>query len=260
MKDIIAGGKYVIEGFKLVTKPGIRLYVILPFLFNLFLFAGVIIYGAGQLGNLIDWLSAQWAWLDWISWLLWPLFLIIILTTVFFCFSILANLVAAPFNGFLAESVEAFLTGEKPGNATKLSELPGEIFQAVRAEFKKFLYFLIRAVPLLILFAIPLVNALAPVLWFLFGAWMMALEYLDYPMGNHAMLFPEIRRQLRTKPALSLGFGMVVMVLTMVPVVNFIVMPVAVAGATRLWVERIKTGGPAKNGPATGKEGLSGTS
>jgi CysZ protein len=54
------------------------------------------------------------------------------------------------------------------------------------------------------------------------------------------MLFPDIRRELLQRRALSLGFGTGILFLTMIPVVNFVAMPVGVAGATRLYVERFR--------------------
>ena len=55
--------------------------------------------------------------------------------------------------------------------------------------------------PLLLLQFVPLLNVVAPVLLFLFGAWMFALEYLDYPMGNHGALFREVRAARRASGA-----------------------------------------------------------
>ena len=79
-------------------------------------------------------------------------------------------------------------------------------------------------------------------LWVLLGAWMMALEYLEYPLNNHGRLFPEVRALLRQRRGLALGFGGAVLLLTLIPVLNFVAMPVAVAGATRLCVERLRPG------------------
>lgn len=236
VNDFYTGVKYLIAGFTLISKPGVRFYVLVPLLINTLLFTGVIIYGANQLGDLIDWLSSLWSWTEWFSWLLWPLFLIITLSVVFFCFSILANLVSAPFNGFLAEAVEASLTGKK-NNHRSLTGLARDIIDAIKSEATKFIYFIVRAIPLLLLLLIPI---LGPVIWFLFGAWMMALEYMDFPMANNGMLFPQIRQTLTSRRKLALGFGVAVMSLTLVPVINFIAMPVAVAGATKLWAEQIK--------------------
>lgn len=77
-------------------------------------------------------------------------------------------------------------------------------------------------------------------LWFLYTAWMLTLEYSDYPMGNHGLEFREMRARLRRKRVLGLGFGATTAGLTLVPVVNFIVMPSAVAGATALWVDELR--------------------
>lgn len=237
MTQLKTGFTYLISGFNLIFKPGIRLYVAIPLLINTILFAGVIIYGASSLNDLINGLSAQWQWFEWLKWLLWPLFVIIALTIVFFCFSIIANLIGAPFNGFLAEAVERSLTGKEISSLASSQSLPKEIITAFKSEFHKLLYFMLRAIPLLILFVIPMVNVAAPIIWFLFSAWMLSIEYIDYPMANHNIAFADQRKKLSANKQLAFGFGIGVMLLTMIPVINFLVMPVAVAGATRMFIE-----------------------
>ena len=226
------------SGFSLVTRPGIRLYVLIPMLINALLFAAVITWGAHLLSDFIN--TTLTGWLEWLRWLLWPLFIVISLTIIFFCFSILANLIAAPFNGFLAEAAEVQLTGSTLSDTGNLKQLPAEIVNAVKSEFKKFTYFIIRAVPLLLLFIIPIVQIAAPFLWFIFGAWMLALEYMDFPMGNHGILFSEQRKSLQEKRKIIFGFGVGALILTLIPVANFVAIPVIVCGATKMWVERIK--------------------
>ena len=238
MTGLLTGFKYAFSGFSLLVKPGIRLFVLLPLLINTLLFTAVITYGAGLLGDFIN--SSLTGWMEWLRWLLWPLFAIISLTVVFFCFSIIGNLIAAPFNGFLAERVETYLTGTPPGGDGGPVRIFQEIKNAVISESRKFLYFAVRAILLISLFFFPFVNFAAPFLWFIFGAWMLALEYLDFPMGNHGILFPELRTRARSNRPLAYGFGLGVMVLTLLPVINFIAIPVAVCSATKLWVEKLK--------------------
>ncbi len=236
---ILSGGSSLIRGFTLITRPGIRPYVIVPLLINMLLFAAVITLGAHWLGALID--SFLPDWLSWLSWLLWPLFAIISLGLVFFSFSIVANLIGAPFNGMLAAAVEKHLTGQPPASP------PGPFLEQVRdallSELRKLLYFLKWAVPVLLLFLIPGLQMVAPLLWFLFGAWMLAIEYADYPMGNQGLDFPAQRRILASHRPASFGFGASAMLLTLLPVLNFIAMPVAVAGATAWWVEHLRNSG-----------------
>lgn len=239
MSDFISGFRYSFSGFGLISKPGIRLYVIVPLLINTFLFVFAIIYGANMTADFIKGLTEQWAWLEWISWLVWPLFFIIVMAVVFFCFAIAANLLAAPFNGFLSAAVERSLekTPEaQPGNTGFFSEIIG----ALRSEAVKSVYFLLRAVPLLLLFIIPVLQIAAPWLWLFFGAWMLSLEYLEYPLGNQGKSFSEVRKQLSSDHKTVLGFGTGVILLTMVPVINFIAMPVAVSSATKLYLDKFR--------------------
>lgn len=233
---LLSGGSSLIRGFALITRPGIRPYVIIPLLINMLLFAAVITLGAHWLGDLID--SFLPSWLSWLSWLLWPLFAIIALGLVFFSFSIVANLIGAPFNGMLAAAVEKHLTGHPPTNPP--GRFLDELRSALMSELRKLLYFLKWALPILLLFLIPGLQMVAPLLWFLFGAWMLAIEYADYPMGNQGLDFPAQRRILASQRPASFGFGASAMLLTLIPVLNFIAMPVAVAGATAWWVEQLR--------------------
>lgn len=96
--------------------------------------------------------------------------------------------------------------------------------------------------PLLILFLIPVAQLAAPLLWLMFGAWFLALEYLDYPMGNHGLDFKQQLTQLRSMRLTTLGFGAALVVLMLIPGLNLVAMPAAVAGSTILWCERDKLG------------------
>jgi len=103
----------------------------------------------------------------------------------------------------------------------------------------KLIYLALWSIPLLIRGVIPLVNVAAPFVVFAFGAWMFSLEYIDYPMGNHGKFFKDVKRSLQQKRPMALGFGFVVAVFSIIPVINLVVMPIAVAGATALYVDHI---------------------
>jgi len=244
MQPVLLGLRYAFAGFNLIGRPGIRQYVLVPLAINMVLFAAAIVWGMGSVGDFIRWLSRQWEWLEWIAWLLWPLFVVIALILIFFSFSIIANLLGSPFNGFLAAAVERTLAGTGPALRGEAGGFIGEMRAAVSSESRKFLYFAARALPLSLLFAIPLINIAAAPVWFLFGAWMLALEYLEYPLGNRGLLFPEVRAQVSGNRRLALGFGIGVLCLTLIPVLNFLAMPVAVAGGTKLVVERFPAAAP----------------
>lgn len=245
MSNPFAGAIYFLQGLRLLFQPGLRRYVIIPLSINALLFAGLIWLGANQFEALLQWLMPELPeWLQWLEWLFWTLFALSILLILFFGFSLLANVVAAPFNDLLAEAVERHLTGAQPGGNINgnggWKKLLQNFLPSMLDEVRKLLYFLAWSIPFLLLFLIPVVNITAPFLWLGFSAWMLATEYCDYPMGNHGLLAAEQRRRLGSKRLLSLGFGLVVSLATMTPLLNFLVMPAAVAGATILWVKQLR--------------------
>ncbi len=250
-----SGALYLIRGLKLILRPGIRRYVVMPLAINVVVFSLLIGAGASWFHSFVtSLLPGLPAWLDWLVWPIWVVFVFAILLVLFFTFSLVANLIAAPFNSLLAEAVERELRGEDPLSGTSLWQLLRETPAIIFSQLMKMSYTLLRAVPLLILFIIPGINIIAPFLWLIFGAWMLALEYLDYPMGNHGLLFPQQRRRARKHRWLVLGFGGATTALTMIPIVNFLVMPAAVAGATSLWVEQFGDNNSPDNAAKTTKQ------
>ena len=237
MNDLVNGFGYLREGLRLMRTPGLRRYVAVPLLVSTVLFSAAIYAGVHWLEVLLTWLTGYLpSWLEWLRYLLWPLFVLTAVLLVFYTFSLLTNLVAAPFNGLLAEAVEKHLTGQPLEEVGGWKELLKDIIPSLLSELRKLLYFVLRAIPLGLLFLIPGINLAAPFLWGLFSAWMLAIEYADYPMGNHMLRFPEQRKRLRGRHMLSLGFGGGSLLMTMIPVVNFFAMPASVAGATAMWV------------------------
>ncbi len=235
MKDAVAGAGYLLQGFSLLRTRGIRRFVVAPLLINVLLFGGLIWWAYGWVGDASVYLGNLLPeWLQWLQYIVLPVFLLTVLVIMFFSFSILANLLAAPFNGLLAEAVECHLTGRTLDSGWR--QVLADVVPSLWSELRKLLYFALRALPLLVLMLVPVVNVAASLLWLLFGAWMMTVQYIDYPMANHRLFFVEQRSRLRQRPLLAWSFGGAVMLCTMVPLVNFFVMPAAVAGATAIWV------------------------
>ncbi len=129
------------------------------------------------------------------------------------------------------------LTGHKPSDTTPLLK---SIVPSILSELRKIFYFLLRVIPLLILSVIPGINVAAPVLWILFNAWFLALEYGDFPMGNHGIRFADQHKRLKSQRMTSMSFGGGATLLMMIPGLNFLAMPAAVAGATAMWCDRLK--------------------
>ena len=211
----------------------------MPLLINLVLFSSAFYYLYLQLEDLFayinDFIPAM---LSWLNFILWPLAIIVVLVVFSFLFSSVANWIAAPFNGLLAEKVECHLTGQPAPEGT-MADIIKDIPRTLSREWIKLKYYLPKAIGCLVLFLIPVVGqTVAPVLWFLFSAWMMAIQYCDYPFDNHKVGFNEMKSQLQQDRSSSLSFGFMVTIFSMIPIVNLVVMPVAICGATALYVDR----------------------
>ena len=236
------GLTYFFSGFKLIFYCGIKRFVLIPLIINISIFAFGFWFGMAWFDRFLEKMLPTW--LSWAEFILWPIFALSYFLIVFYLFALLANIIAAPFNGLLAEKVERRLRGNTAQqNQSTIKQLLKDLPRTVGSEINKLFYFLLRSIPLLVLFLIPGVNVVAPIAWFLFSAWMLSLEYLDYPLGNHGVLFKQTRELAKQNRARCLSFGAIVSAFTMIPVLNFIVMPVAVAGATALYVDSMSSTG-----------------
>src|SRR5690606_25468826 len=237
MSPVLSGPHYLRHGLRLVVSPGLRLFVLLPLLVNLLLFAALIGLAVRQFGQWVDYFMPSLPdWLAFLEYLLWPLFVALVLLIVFFTFTLLANLIAAPFNGFLAEKVEVVERGEDPFPAFSWGELLAMVPRTLGRELRKLAYFLPRALALLILSLIPGLNLVAAPLWLLFGIWMMAVQYIDYPADNNKVSWQDMLAWLRARRWQSLSFGGIAYAALLIPGLNILMMPAAVAGATVFWV------------------------
>ena len=234
---VLTGPQYLGQGLKLILSPGLRLFVLLPLTINLLLFIGLIFLAMQQFSGWVDtFMPSLPTWLSFLEYVLWPLFVVLVLLMVFFTFTLLANIIAAPFNGFLSEKVEVVVRGQDDFPPFSGAELMAMVPRTLGREMRKLGYFLPRAIALLILSFIPVLNILAAPLWLLFGVWMMAIQYIDYPADNNKMSWDDMLAWLREKRWQSLSFGGITYLALLVPGLNIVMMPAAVAGATLFWV------------------------
>jgi len=234
------GIAYVFQGFSLITQKGIRPFVLIPLLVNIGVFSLAIYLAKSQfdalMAKMLAWLPS---WLSWVEWLLWPIFAVLILLAVFYSFTIIANLIASPFNALLAERVEQKLNGQTITEESGMRTLLKNSGKAVASEVSKVLYSLKWLPLLLIITVIPGINIIAPFAWAVYGAWMLSLQYTDFAMGNHQLFVKDELPLLRQNRSVALGFGGILTLLMMIPIVNFFVMPVGVAAGAAFWVDRL---------------------
>lgn len=234
----LSGSGYFIKGFELIRVKGIRRFVFIPLTINLVLFSIAFYFMFMQLDHYMTLLD-NWLWngLKWLSTLIWPFLVITVLVLFSFLFSTIANWIAAPFNGLLSEKIEERLTGHQISSGS-MFDIVKDLPRTFKREWRKLAYYLPRSIGFFILML--LLPIIGQIIWFLFTAWMMAIQYKDYPFDNHKVPFDQMRENLQLHKGLSYSFGITVAIFAMIPIVNLVVMPVAICGATALWVDNYR--------------------
>lgn len=242
--NLATGMFYFSEGLKLIWKPQLRAYLLVPLVINCILFfvltSALVHYVSGfwegMLGSLPSWLS----WLKPLAWIAKILLAILLLIVYGYSFNMITNIIAAPFYGILSSKVEEMLTGEAPPEEPLAAMIP----RVIAREFTKLFYFLSRGIAItvvmILIATIPLLQLLSPLIGLAWSAWSMAIQYADYAADNNQKNFKTLRNCLWKKSFSSCGFGGVVMLCSVIPLVNIFAMPAAVAGGTLFWLRELK--------------------
>lgn len=239
--DLGLGFHYFIYGWRLMLQRRLMPFVLIPVAINAVLMIALLWFFISHIAGWADWIvSFMPSWLDWLTMILVPLAVLSLIMLFYFTFTTITNFIAAPFNALLAEKVELQLTGEQLNNMT-MAEMLKDVPRMLKREWQKMAYSIPRFIALFLLSFVPVVGqTVVPVLTFVFGAWLLAIQYCDYPFDNHKISFKRMRNALGQRKILNFTFGTFVSIFTALPFVNLVVMPVAVCGATAMWVEEYR--------------------
>jgi CysZ protein len=69
---------------------------------------------------------------------------------------------------------------------------------------------------------------------------MLSLEYIDYPLSNNGREFPAAKNYAAQERGLTLGLGFSLTILTLLPIVNILAMPIGVAAGTLFYDQKIR--------------------
>ncbi|HSG88179.1 MAG TPA: sulfate transporter CysZ [Pseudomonadales bacterium] len=236
--DLGDGPGYLTLGGRLLRTPGIPSLLIWPLLITLVIYGGAL---AWALPPTLAWLeqsaAGMPAWFhEWFGFLVTLLQVILgalLVLGIGWLATLVATVLASPFYGRIAQLVEARLTGDVRSADRGLM---AEAAASIARELHKLLWTAPRMIVILLLSLIPVIGQIASPLAFLFGAWVMAVQFADFTPENQGLSFAETRRRVARRRGLGLGFGALTALLVGIPFVNLFIAPAAVAGGTALWL------------------------
>lgn len=234
MINFIHGMSYYLRGLRTLRTPGLKRFIIIPIAFNCILFSGLFYLAYHYLlPYAYHYMDKLPHWLSFLSTVLVILFVIVFLLLFLAMFTVMFNVFAAPFNGLLAEKVQKIVYGRSvPPVAFSTMAI-----RSLKRQAKFLRYFIPRFLGMGILFFVPFIQPIFPVIWFLFTAWMLSMQFQDIPQDNNLVGFEEMKEDVKTNRMRSLGFGSAISLGSFIPFFNLLTMSAAVIGSTLLYCD-----------------------
>ena len=237
------GASALINGFRHLSHPALRAWVIWPILINLAVFAGLawLLIGwlTGGIQGVMDGLPE---WLNFLRWIIWVLAVLMMALVFGVSFTTLTLLIGAPFYVVLTRRAMTLVSVEPfPSANISSTAIVQETASAVLRELSKIRRFIPWVLLALVISFIPVINVSAPIVWLLVNSWIFAFQFVDYPIDARQRPITETREWLAEHRAAALGVGAGVALCASVPFLNVVAFPAAIIGACQL-VEASRSG------------------
>ncbi len=239
-------------------QRGLWWLALLPFLINLALFSFLIWLGYTYLGAWLEGLlpaGSGWWWQA-LAYLLMVLLALALLALGVYLFAVVGAIVAAPFLEMLTVKTERLAPGMPPGAPPMDSGIMRDIWRVIKQSLMRLALFGLIMLPLLLLNLIPGLGGLiySGLAW-LVTSFFLALEFIDYPLDRRGLSLGQKMAYVRSMGWGWLGFGSAVLVMGLVPVLNFALLSLAAVGGTLLYLQKPlppKSGTPPPDPPLPG--------
>lgn len=221
----------------LLARPALWLLVLIPLVVNVVLFALAIYYGGTYFSHALEqwignWGDVQWYWKILLT-VIQIFFWAIVLVLVYFVFTPVAVVIAAPFNDLLAEQAERACGFRFEDSLSFWRSLVATAWYCVLSQGKNLM---VVGFVFLILLPLNFIPVAGSVVYTIFaGCWFVAssaFQFACFPCDRRRMRYRAKWRLLRENRALALGFGCMTAALLLVPFVNVLVIPLSAVGGT----------------------------
>ena len=206
-------------------------YLLIPALVSLVIVGGGLYLAVGYIETLSASIRSLSWWPEFLSFIVDPLLYLVGILAAAWFFSFIAVIIGSPFYGYLSSRIDP-PTIDSPTKVARRA-FSQELLASIKREWTKQKYVLPRLVGIFFIGFVPVVNLLAPIIWLVYGGWLMAVQFSDYRFENHGSDFPEALEKLRTNRSASIGLGVGITLGMSVPLLNFVMAPLAVVAATQ---------------------------
>jgi len=221
-------------------RPSLLKFVLIPMLINIAVYVGVIYFASTHFGTVMDWfISTPSVWYTYVLYYAVAVVLVVSYSlTVVLSFTIVGNLIAAPFNDLLSGNVagrEGGLVVQESGGG--LTQFFSDAKRVIFIEMKKMILLIVVGLGSLFLNLIPLLGIVSSII----AVILLAFEYIDYNFSRE--MWPVRKRMVFIKDHLfeSIGFGFAVGLGLVIPLLNFFSIPMAVIGGTLLFSKSVSS-------------------
>ncbi len=257
--SLLDGFQLPLEGGRLLLREK-RLWALAaaPIGFSLLAFSVAVSLLVAHAGGLYAWATL---WMpapeaaSWVAWLwvgpakaalaiLGALIFAVVAGVVLLISFLVANVLASPFLDVLASRVERIETGAVEEDAASgLIGSAADVLRALREELRRAVFFLVVVGGLVLLgFLIPGAHLLTGPSIAVFAIFFLPLDYASYTLDRRRYSFRQKRVWLMTNKPAVVGFGGAAFLICWVPGLNFLAMPLLVAGGTLLAIRNAPVG------------------
>ncbi len=229
-------------GVFLYRNPKLLRYAIAPFVINVVVFSATLYFANEYFSKIVDQYliyGEAWWWRA-LEWLAQTMLLVVMLVISFFAFTVVGNLIAAPFNDVLSEKTEQMIRGTSSGEPFSVVLIFSDAVRSLVDEVKKLFLFVVAMGMLLVINFIPFVGPPVFVVCSVFlTLYFLVIEYTGFVCSRKRVRFAQQRAFIQSYRFQALGFGIAVMLILMVPLLQFLTIPLAVVAATHFCVDNM---------------------
>ncbi len=241
LRRFLLGLTYPFRGIRLVlTHPSTWPYLAVPTLIT----TGALLTALYVAWQGVPWLLAK-VWVPegdvWVVEVLWLSLVLVLRALAFLVVGIAlyfsAGLVAVPFNDRLSERIETLVAAPGPPPSGRISSFAALATSVSHSALSLMLYLLAMAGLLLLELVPGPGSALHIGLGLLATSLFLGREMMDGCMSRRRMSYGAKLRLVRDNLGAVVGFGLVAAALLWLPLLNFVLLPMMVAGGTLLFCD-----------------------